>query len=263
MTEWNAPAYARIAALQRAMADEALSLLDLTGNERLLDLGCGNGNITAQIATQMAKGSVVGVDASAEMIAYAAEHYPPAKHPNLHFETADIRNLRFRDEFDLVVSFNALHWIPQQEVALRAIHQAMKPGARAQLRLVPRDQRKSLENVLEETRQAPRWATHYFGLHFHDPYLHLSADEYAALAQECGLTVEEVRVEDRAWDFRSREAFEAFGAVTFVEWSKVLPVSYRSQFAADVLDRYRREVANAPGEENTFKFYQMDIRLRR
>ncbi len=165
----------------------------------------------------------MGVDASAEMIAYAAENFPPSQYANLRFETADIRKLRFRQEFDLVVSFNALHWIPQQQVALRAIHDAMKPGARAQLRLVPRGQRKSLENVLEETRQSPRWASYYDG--FHDPYLHLSAQEYAALATECGLAVEQVRVEDRAWDFQSREGFEAFGAVTFVEWSKMLPES--------------------------------------
>lgn len=261
MTEWNAPAYARIAALQGAMAAEALSLLDLKGSERLLDLGCGNGNVTAQIAARLPQGSAVGVDASAEMIAYAAENFPPSQYANLRFETADIRKLRFRQEFDLVVSFNALHWIPQQQVALRAIHDAMKPGAQAQLRLVPRGQRKSLENVLEETRQSPRWASYYDG--FHDPYLHLSAQEYAALATECGLAVEQVRVEDRAWDFQSREGFEAFGAVTFVEWSKMLPESERPAFVADVLERYRREVATAPGEGNTFKFYQMDIRLRR
>ena len=66
-----------------------------------------------------------------------------------------------------------------------------------------------------------------------------------------------------AWDFQSREAFCAFGSVTFVEWTRQLPESEKPAFITDVLDRYRSVAATQPGEENTFKFYQMDIRLTR
>ena len=61
MTEWDAPGYARIAELQEAMAAEAISLLDLKGTERVLDLGCGNGKVTAEIAARVPGGTVVGV----------------------------------------------------------------------------------------------------------------------------------------------------------------------------------------------------------
>ena len=261
MTEWNAPGYARIAALQEVMAAEALSLLHLEGRERVLDLGCGNGKITAQIAALVPEGSVVGVDASARMIAFAAEQYSSATHPNLQFETSDICRLSFHEVFDLVVSFNALHWIPEQDAALRSIRSAMKPGAMAQLRLVPDGERKSLENVLEETRLSPRWAQYFEG--FHDPYLHLTPDQYGALAERSALHIERITTSDKAWDFHSRDAFEAFGSVTFVEWSKNLPEEERPEFVQDVLNRYRLEVTNQPGEENTFKFYQMDVTLSR
>lgn len=261
MTEWNAPGYARIAALQEVMAAEALSLLHLKGTERVLDLGCGNGKITAQIAARVPEGSVVGVDASAQMIAFAAEQYASATHPNLLFENNDICQLPFHEEFDLVVSFNALHWIPDQDAALRSIRTAMRPGAMAQLRLVPAGERKSLENVLEEARLSPRWAQCYEG--FHDPYLHLTAEQYGALAGKNGLHVERITTSDKAWNFHSRDAFEAFGSVTFVEWSKNLPEEERSAFVQDVLNRYRLEVENQPEEENIFKFYQMDVTLSR
>lgn len=259
MTEWNAPGYARIAALQEAMAAEVLALLTLKGNERVLDLGCGNGKVTAAIAARVPQGSALGVDASAEMIAFASTHYGPPTYPNLQFETRDIRQVAFREEFDLVVSFNALHWIPDQAAALRAIHFAMKPSALAQLRLVPRGQRQSIENVLEETRLSPRWSL-YFG-HFHDPYLHLTPEEYAALAKQNGLEVRSLRTEDEGWDFKTRAAFEAFCSVTCIEWMKNLPESERPAFITDVLDRYRLVAAEHPGEENVFKFYQMDIQL--
>lgn len=257
MTEWNPSGYASISGLQQAMAAEALALLDLRGTERVLDLGCGNGKVTAAIAARLPQGSVVGVDASADMIAFAVAEF--SAQPNLRFQAKDIRRISFREEFDLVVSFNALHWIPNQDEALRAINTAMKPAARAQLRLVPRGERKSLENVLEETRLSDRWAGYF--KNFSDPYLHLTPEEYADLAGHCGFHVLHQDTQDKAWDFQSRAAFEAFGSVTFVEWTKRLPANEKMAFVADVLNRYRLEANTTPGEENTFKFYQMDITL--
>src|SRR5215470_12935798 len=112
MTEWDAADYAQISQLQHAMAEEVLSLLQLKGNEYVLDVGCGNGKITAEIAGRLRQGSVVGVDSSAEMIAFASQHFGLAAQPNLRFQVADARRLPFQQEFDLVVSFNAVHWIP-------------------------------------------------------------------------------------------------------------------------------------------------------
>ena len=255
MTEWNAAGYARISALQQAMAAEVLAPLDLKDARSVLDLGCGNGRITAEIAARAPEARVVGVDASAEMIAYATEKYVGERRPNLRFEAADVRKIAFCEEFDLVVSFNALHWIPEQSVALRAIHAAMKPGAAAQLRLVPKGEGKSLEDVLEETRKSEKWSSYFDG--FHDPYLHVTAEEYSALAGEYGLRTVSVNVSDKAWDFGTRDGFFAFGSVTFVEWTRRLPEEAKPMFINDVLDRY----AIVTGNDRTFRFYQMDVRL--
>jgi trans-aconitate 2-methyltransferase len=241
------------------MAEEVLALLNLSGNERVLDLGCGSGKITAEIARRVPGGTVVGVDASAEMISFASQQFGPTVYPNLRFETGDIRRLPFRKEFDLVVSFNALHWIREQDQALRTIRSALNPQGVAQLRLVPAGERTSLENVIEETRLSPRWA-HYF-VEFHDPYLHLTPEQYGRLVEQCGLHVRRIHTEDKAWDFKSHSAFVAFGSVTFVEWTRFLPEHERLRFVNDVLDRYKIAVTSHPGEENTFKFYQMDITL--
>lgn len=257
MTEWNAPGYARIAGLQQAMAAEVLALLQLKGTERVLDLGCGNGKVTAEIAARVPDGSIIGVDASAEMIAFAAENFPAADHPNLRFEVVDIRRLRFHEEFNLVVSFNALHWIPDQNAALRSIYSAMKRDAVAQLRLVPDGARKSLETVIEETRKSPRWATYFKD--FRDPYLHLTPEQYADVAERNGFRVQRIRTEDQAWDFKERSAFEASCMVTLVEWTKRLPEKERLAFVRDALDRY----GSVSGEESIFRFYQMDVTLTR
>ena len=256
MTEWNPAAYVRRSGLQEAMAGEVLGLLHLKGNERVLDIGCGDGRVTAEIATLLTDGSIVGVDASHEMIAYAGGH---DDRPNIAFRVADAGNLPFENEFDLIVSFNALHWLPDPHPPLRSIRRAMKGNAKAQLRLVPNGERKSLENVIEETRKSPQWAG-YFG-DFRDPYLHVTPEEYAQAAQRNGLRVEHMHTSDHSWDFHTRADFFAFGAVTFVEWTRRLPDGEKTVFISDVLDRYEKVAAEKAEEAHTFKFYQLDITL--
>jgi trans-aconitate 2-methyltransferase len=258
MTEWNASEYDRLSALQATMAEEVLSLLKLQGTERVLDIGCGNGKTTAEIAARVPGGSVTGVDASAEMIAFAKEHWTRA-HPNLQFAVADARHLPFESEFDLIVSFNALHWIPDQAVPLRSIRTAIKRHGVAQLRLVPKGKRKSIEDVIEETRLSARWARYFEG--FHDPYLHLTPEQYGKLTEQQGFRIISIHTADKAWDFESRATFEALSAVTMIEWTQHVPEIDRPAFISDVLDRYQHVAAEAPGEENYFRFYQMDIVL--
>jgi trans-aconitate 2-methyltransferase len=264
MTEWDAAGYSRISSLQAAMAQEVLALLDLNGSERILDVGCGEGKITAEIPSRVPRGSVVGVDPSHDMIGFAKKHFtltiPTGASPeNLRFEVADARRLPFKDQFDLAVSFNALHWIPDQDAALRSIRSALVTRGKAQFRLVTAGARQSLESVVEETRSALKWKA-YFN-NFHDPYLRLTPDEYVAVAERNGFRVLRVKTQDHSWDFGSRAAFAAFSAVGLVAWTNRLPAAKRQEFIDDVLDRYQSVAAARAGEENTFKFYQTDVAM--
>jgi trans-aconitate 2-methyltransferase len=257
MTEWDAVNYVRRSSMQEAMAAEVLALLHLNGSERVLDIGCGDGRITTEIASRLPQGSVVGVDASRDMTEFAQKH---ASRPNLQFLVANAANLPFHNEFDLIVSFNALHWLPDPDPPLRCIRAAMKPTATAQLRLVPDGERKSLETVIEETRKTSRWARYF--QNFRDPYLHRTAEEYAQVAARNGLRVERIEVSSKAWDFQTRENFFASCDVTLVEWTKVLPTAEKSIFITDVLDHYEKVSANTAREAHLFRFYQMDVTLK-
>lgn len=259
MTEWAAGDYSRHSSLQEAMAGQILALLELGEEERILDLGCGDGKITARIAGRVPRGSVLGVDPSRDMIAYASNHIPPSVGSNLRFEVADARRLPYRSEFDLVVSFNALHWVPEQEDALHSIRSALRPAGRAILRFVPQGERTSLEDVIEDVRQSAGWADFFGG--FERPYTHHTPEDYRALAERNGLRVDGIRVRDEAWDFGTRDAFAAFCHATFSAWTGRLPEDRWDRFIDEVLDRYRTVAAVRPEEANTFKFYQMDVEL--
>jgi trans-aconitate 2-methyltransferase len=259
MTEWNATDYYRQSGLQQAMAKEQLVRLTLDGGEQILDVGCGDGKITAEIAARIPRGAVLGVDPSRDMIAFASSRFSQPAHTNIRLEVADARRLPYRDEFDLVVSFNALHWVPEQGAALGSIRGALKPGGRALLRMVPSGRRESLEDVIEEVRQRARWAGNFAG--FRRPYVHFTPEEYRALSEQAGFRVVRLHAEDNAWDFQTREAFVAFARATFVEWTQRLPKSEWDAFIADVLDRYQSVAADSPQDANTFKFYQMEVEL--
>jgi trans-aconitate methyltransferase len=260
MTEWNAAGYAKQSSMQKWLADECVAGLDLGGVERVLDIGCGDGKITAEIAGRLGGGTVLGVDPSMRMIDFARERFAPLP-GNLAFEVGDARQLSFREEFDLVVSFNALHWVPEQRAALGCIRAALTPSGRAVLQFVSRGERRSLEDVIEEVRGAPRWAGYFSG--YRTPFIHVAVDEYAALLADQGLRLDRSDTNLKAWDFGSREAFVHFAEVTFVEWTRMLPPESHQAFIADVLDAYCALGDGTPGDAGVFHFYQMRVALRR
>jgi SAM-dependent methyltransferase len=192
------------------------------------------------------------------MITFAEEHYAAA-HPNLRFAVADVRNLPYQQEFDYVVSFNVLHWVPEQAAALRSIHNALKPDGEALLRFVPEGDRTCIEDVIEAVCHSPQWLP-YFKDHS-KPYFHPTPEEFRTLAQQSGLKVLRLQVEDKAWDFKTRQAFFDYCKVTLAEWTRFLPEQDWAAFITEVLDRYQAIAASTPSENNTFKFYQMEVVL--
>jgi trans-aconitate methyltransferase len=121
--DWNANLYDAKHSFVWKFGADLLPLLDPKSGERILDIGCGTGHLTAQIAECGAQ--VVGIDRSPEMAAAARTGYP-----NLQFEVADARNVPYRSEFDAVFSNATLHWIPESELVVQNVWTALRPGGR-------------------------------------------------------------------------------------------------------------------------------------
>ena len=128
MNQWNPNDYQQHSSQQQKWAKEVLPRLHLKGNERILDIGCGDGKITAEVARHVPQGSVVGLDASAEMIDFADKQYSTIS--NLRFEQGDAQSLAFDGQFDWVISFACLHWVIDHRPVLRGICRALRPGGR-------------------------------------------------------------------------------------------------------------------------------------
>lgn len=256
MTDWSGAQYAERSALQRAMVSEALDAVNVPADARVLDIGCGDGFLTAALAARAAEGFVVGADASPRMIA-TAHRNAPRHGAGPVFVVADARRLPLTGPFDLVVSFNALHWVPEQDRALAEIAALLRPGGRAVVQVVCAADRTSLEATAMAVCRRPRWAPWFAD--FTAPYVHVDPQRYGALAASAGLTLEERTVTDRRWNFGSREAFEQWCAMGTTAWTDRLPPGMRDEYVTELVTAY--ESVAGPGGE--FRYTQMRATLRR
>ncbi len=120
---WNPTLYDDRAAFVSELASDLVTLLRPQWGERVLDVGCGTGTLSAAIARQGA--AVTGVDRSPEMIESARQ-----QHDGVRFEVADGQELAYDSEFDAVFSNAALHWMPRADEVLRGVERALVPRGR-------------------------------------------------------------------------------------------------------------------------------------
>lgn len=122
--EFDGEKYKAASAHQKEWGTGLISKLTLQGDEKILDLGCGDGSLTKQLSSLVPNGKVIGIDASMGMIKTAKK----LSRDNLEFMQIDINDLDFFDEFDIIYSNAALHWVTDHHRLLQNSHTALKKG---------------------------------------------------------------------------------------------------------------------------------------
>ncbi len=121
--QWYAKFYETKHAVVWKSAADLIDQLDPRPDERILDLGCGTGQLAAKITSRGAH--VIGIDRSPEMIAQAQENFP-----GLWFEVGDAGTFRTTHPFDAVFSNATLHWIKRPAETISRVWDALRPGGR-------------------------------------------------------------------------------------------------------------------------------------
>ena len=185
MHRWDPKVYEKSSSAQQRWAQELLSKISIRGDERILDIGCGDGKITAEIALLVPSGSVIGLDNSVEMLRFARERFPPLGWPHLDFQYGDASDLQYEDEFDLVLSFACLHWVQDHGPVLEGIRRGLKNGGKVLMQFGGLGNAAGILEVVDGLISEEKWSGYFEGFRF--PYGFFSPVEYRPWLGRAGL----------------------------------------------------------------------------
>jgi SAM-dependent methyltransferase len=179
---WDAAEYARVGRFVADHAGKVLGWLDARAGERILDVGCGDGALTAKIVATGA--IVVGVDASESMVA-------AARRLGLDARVVSAERMTFAGEFDAVFSNAALHWMHDQRAVLAAVRRSLKPGGRFVAEM-------GGQGNIAAIRVAVAAVLARHGVdHVDNANVFYTAESYRGLLEGAGFAVEEIGLEPR------------------------------------------------------------------
>jgi trans-aconitate 2-methyltransferase len=124
--DWNASAYERVSAPLEAMGRDVLDRLELRGDERVLDAGCGTGRVTAALVERLPRGQVLAVDGSPAMVEQARERLGD----DAEVFVADLLELEVDPPVDAILSTATFHWIADHDRLFSRLRDALVPGGR-------------------------------------------------------------------------------------------------------------------------------------
>ena len=198
--EFDGKKYEKVSAHQKEWGAKIIAELGLAGNESVLDLGCGDGALTKQIADLLPEGEVLGIDASQGMIDVALAK----EQGNMRFRRQDINDLAFESQFDVVFSNATLHWVKDHRCLLRNVHRALRPGGRLRFNFAGDGNCSHFFSVVREAMARGEWQS--FFADFEWPWYMPPLDEYRVLAESTGLSDVRVWGENADRFFPNRDA---------------------------------------------------------
>jgi trans-aconitate methyltransferase len=260
---WNAAEYAANSAVQQSWARELIARLHLRGDEHILDVGCGDGKVTAELARAVPRGSVTGTDASAEMIAFAKKKFPPAMISNLKFQISDARAIgsvgrvtpcapsgvrprsgahgvtrptTLAEQFDLVFSNAALHWVDDHEAILSGAASVLKPGGRLAVSCGGKGNAHDVFLALRPEMRLKRWREFFRQMPM--PYFFYAPADYEKWLPKFGFKINSLKLAPKDATYGGANGLATWLRTTWLPFVQRVPENLREEFIAAVTTRY-------------------------
>ena len=228
---WNPGRYHQFQNDRFAPFDDLLSLVNIRGRLRVIDLGCGTGELTRRLADKLPDSEVVGIDSSPEML----ERARVQAREGLRFECGAIENVE--GEWDLIFSHAAIHWVDDQHLLIARLFSLLKPDGQLAVQ-IPSNHGHIAHTLITEIAAEEPFQTALGGWNRRSPVLSIS--EYAELLHRLGgkeLTVFEKIYPSLLDD--SNALAEWTAGSTLVPYFERLPEELREMF----MERYRERLA--------------------
>lgn len=250
--QWNAVDYAKSSSVQQQWARELLRKLELKGNEQILDIGCGDGKVTAEIALCVPEGFVLGIDSSKDMITLSQSLFPADTFLNLRFQCEDASRLPFDDKFDVVFSNATLHWVLDHKPVLQGICKSLRHGGRILLQMGGCNNAYEVETMMKNLITKEEWRRYFVNFSF--SYGFYGPDEYNKWLHEAGLHAKRVELIPKNANHEGRSGLESWIRTTWLPYTHQVPEKERKLFITQLADEYLQQ---HPVDENGIVHVQM------
>ncbi|MDX2273321.1 MAG: methyltransferase domain-containing protein [Cyanobacteriota bacterium] len=245
---WDPEDYAKSSDAQlrwaRELKEKLQHKLHWYGDESILDVGCGDGKITADFSTALSRGRVVGVDSSPEMIAYASRTYPTTQYPNLTFACVDARSLRFTDEFDLCFSNATLHWVDHHPAFLNGASRALRCGGRLVISCGGQGNAEDILQVFAELIASQSWDPYFDS--FSNPYFFYGDRDYRLWLEDAGFTIERLELVPKDMTHLGKAGLASWIRTTWMPFTHRLPERARNDFISQFVEMYLERIPLDP-----------------
>jgi len=169
--EWDGNSYDRISGTMEALGLAVLDRLELSGEELVLDAGCGSGRITQALIERLPHGRVIAIDESPSMIDAARERLGP----DVDLRVVDLLELQLAESTDAILSTATFHWISDHERLFARLHAALKLGGRLVAQCGGEGNITVLRASANEVLAREPYAQHFIG--WQPPWNYASAEQ--------------------------------------------------------------------------------------
>lgn len=233
---WIAEDYFQNSQFQYDHAKLILSRYGFKGNESVLDVGCGDGKITSEIAKKLPHGHIIGLDSSEHMVNFAKTEFEN-KCQNLSFILGNAVSIPFENEFDLVVSFACLHWVKDQISFLISSRNALKKNGKIILTLYPKHN--LIWDSIEEATLLPKWREYF--INYENPHISYDTNIYQELCKKANLKIDYLEEQEPIAYFKSIELTEAFLHSWLPHTDQIHP-HLRNKFISDIINIFLKKI---------------------
>jgi trans-aconitate 2-methyltransferase len=251
---WIAEEYFENSSSQKNAAMDLMKFVEIPVDAHILDVGCGDGKITAELASKVPLGKVVGVDISPAMVLFAKNNFPNIYFPNLTFSLADAEKLKYSTEFDFVVSFTTLQWVQDHTAFIHGANASLKPSGILAITM-PMGLPYTLDQAVHEVISKPEWSSYFE--QFISGWNFIEKDPYGELLKQKGFHITRLAVVPQKDIFPTREVFERF-IFQWFPYLRPIPPNDKQLFLKQVIDRYLELEPSFPKGEIHFKIRRLE-----
>jgi trans-aconitate 2-methyltransferase len=234
---WDPNQYHKFQAQRSAPFYDLLALVELRPHLKVVDLGCGTGELTRRLADALPDSDVTGLDSSPQMLEKAAAY----EGPNLRFIQGD--QAQVAGEWDLIFSNAALHWTENHFELIPSLYQKLRSGGQIAVQ-VPSNHNHISHQVIRATADEEPFRTILNGFQRYAPVL--TIDQYAQILFDCG--AEGIVVFEKVY---AHILEDSDAVVEWISGTACVPYferlgEHKEEFIHVIRDRMRRELPQSP-----------------